>query len=141
MRTISVFRLEHPVTGYGPWQSIRYDKFPKDCKLYNMIIKAANVLSEQWEKYPSHRAPWDDGLAMFDSSQLFGCTTLSTLQTWFNVSDQYIDALFDAGFTVVEYILPKKASSFDLSDSRRQAIFDPDEAIEKKDLGFLALFP
>ena len=62
---------------------------------------------------------------------------LKTLREWFAVESHIVDKLFDAGFTVKQYVVERSAVM--RSFSGIQVAFNPDAVVEHNDLTMLAL--
>ena len=140
MNTVSVFRVEHNKLGHGPWMATNHHDFSTITadELYE-IGKATDVLSANWKlnlkRYPN---PYGDriGFAFTPGKHFCAVKTLRHLRKWFRESASYIDALFDAGFTVMEYVVPAD----DVLDGAAQVVFSKANVIKAIDHTLLALF-
>lgn len=138
MNTTTVYRVEHPVTGNGPWQrnSEKEKSLTFDQKA--LLTHAVNVLDHHWDtdaKYSSRHRPIQDD---FGLNWHFSATeSLELLREWFAVSDDIINALCDAGYTVIEYTVD--ADNVWHSRSGRQVGVDLNHALSHRDLTILAL--
>ena len=73
----------------------------------------------------------------WESFYLCATPCLKTLRDWFAVESHIMDKLFDAGFTVKQYVVERSAVM--RSFSGIQVAFNPDAVVEHNDLTMLAL--
>jgi len=88
--TIRVYRIEHPIDGYGPYNSIDWD--------------GQDDMSYEHNSDGRHTHPIrDPKLGPVRWSERCGCDSAVSLLTWFSL---WLDRLADAGFQVVVLDVP-----------------------------------
>lgn len=120
-----VYRIEHTVTGTGPYQS--NDEFTQN------LAQKAGVNRHL-------KSPGDDGLPLgwIPFCFVFGCLDLRSLKRWFFLGETWdenlsiIQTLKDKGFRLAEYLV--EAENCRVSASGIQVAFD---AYDSKDEGLV----
>lgn len=111
----TVYRIEHPTDGKGPYRSSRvYDDDFGDL-LHDMMSKHSIYVS------PNHPAPQLDGISsdtFYANDMQCACATLKQLKQWFG---EFITPLCKSGFHIVKYYVPRKRVYY----GRHQVVFDP----------------
>lgn len=140
MNTVSVFRVEHSKLGHGPWMALGRGNLSEiTIDEANKLMHAKHAMDEYWtlnlDRYP---CPQRDGLKniFIENTHFCATKTLTELRKWFRVTAGYIDALFDAGFTVMEYVVPAD----DVLEGATQVAFGKANVIKAIDHTLLALF-
>ena len=139
MNTVSVFRVEHPKLGRGPWfaAELLYNETGLTEDEEDAVYAAADAMNAHWKlnltRYPN---PFGDNISFNTTSHFCASKTLTELRKWFRVTADYIDALFDAGFTVMEYVVPVA----DVLEGGVQVAFSKANVIKAIDHTLLALF-
>lgn len=141
METTTIYRVEHPVLGCGPWNTHVHPDFDSlSSEQRYALDEARSALNNYfWDNeyyaatHPNVRS--DFGLW----HEFYKCATpcLKTLRDWFAMESFIIDKLFDAGFTVMEYVV--KSDAVLNSRSGTQVAFKPDSVIDSRDITVLAL--
>lgn len=112
-----VYRLEHPLTGNGPYCTS--EGTPRARKL------ASELIEEHGNRYIEHPSPLEDDLSTFtrrcmkgaECYAFFGCSSIELLYNWFK---EFWSQLIDAGFQVVQY----EVESYQIGKSGLQLAFD-----------------
>lgn len=130
---LQIFRIEHAVTGVGPYQTV--DEYTQQ-------------LAKRAGRNRNLRSPGDDGLpVMFlPYSYVFGCLDIASLKRWFFLgetieeNDAIVGTLKEKGFRLAEYIV--ESTDCRISATGIQVAFDPstsrDEGlVEYHDLNML----
>lgn len=141
METTKVYRLVHTTLGCGPWNTHVHEKYgslPDDIR--HAAHRARQALNDCFwdnEAYAMKHPPAGADIPNFTFQHICATDCLNKLRDWFCVSDDIMNKLFDAGFTVMEYTVPKREVLW--SESGMQVGIDPDDIIESNDLTMLAL--
>ena len=141
METVTVYRVEHPVLGCGPWNTHvheSYDRLP--CELRHAMHDARAALNDYFwdnEGYASTHPNVRADFPTWKSFYLCATPCLKTLREWFAVESHIVDKLFDAGFTVKQYVVERSAVMRGFSGI--QVAFNPDAVVEHNDITLLAL--
>ncbi len=138
MDTTTVYRVMHPKTQCGPWNphNDAYCYLTEEEK--NVINHARELtfrMSGGWDNVRSHPVVSSD-IRGWSDRYVCAALSLEWLEHWFTDSDT-INALFDAGYTIMKFVLP--AESVLHSKSGTQCGFDPCDVLECEDLTLLPL--
>ncbi len=130
---LHAFRVEHPQTGRGPFQS--------DHDISTLLARKVDAM-------PELPPPGRDGLGLghLPWAFVFGCPSLETLKRWILVGDDaaenesIVRRLRRRGFVLAEYLVEQE--NLRMGYSRQQLAFDAadskeDGLVEYHDLGIL----
>lgn len=111
----TVYRIEHPENGFGPYRSMLTD----DDLLERMREKHSAYVS------PAHPVPQKDGIApavMEAGNMLSAFKNMTQLRAWFG---EFVGPLLKDGFKVVKYYVPTAMVHM----GRHQVVFDRKKSV------------
>ena len=135
---INVYRVEHPATKTGPWNSWVSDAFQElDEDTQEKMWKTRCAMSAITNTYMTDRSHPNVIIDFMKWSSALVCAAYSIeqLREWF--SPEVIEVLFDGDYTLMKYTL--KEDDVHFGTSGKQCAFNPEHVCESEDLSLLPL--
>lgn len=139
MDLITLYRVQHPELKCGPWNTHvhgKYSDFTGDKELVEAAREAVDKMVWLNPGYLRSHPTASSDIRGWTEEYVCAVKSLDMLKSWFRTSDA-INALFDAGFTVI--MVKVDPDYVKESTSGTQMGYDPFGVKEEVDLGLLTL--